>query len=226
VRIAAVLTCEVWSDRILGQSRMVRLPNRALWLATANNPVLSRENARRCVRIRLDASVESPWLRDGFRQPDLRGWIRERRPSVVAAMLALVRGWLAGGSPEGEPLLGSFESWSRTVGGILGSAGVTGFLADRHEAIELADPEEAEWRGLVELWASRYGTDPIGGGDLLALAAQARLFNLDPQSANQPRERARFTRALARRRDRVYGPWRITVGRDSDRKQNPYALVE
>jgi hypothetical protein len=48
--LAAVLTAEVWADRLLGQTRVVEVPNRALWLATANNPVVSRENARRSVR--------------------------------------------------------------------------------------------------------------------------------------------------------------------------------
>jgi hypothetical protein len=42
------------SDRLLGQTRMLVLPNRATWIATANNPQLSLEIARRCIRIRLD----------------------------------------------------------------------------------------------------------------------------------------------------------------------------
>ena len=222
--IAAVLTCEVWTDRILGQSRMVRVPNRALWIATANNPVLSREVTRRTVRVRLDADVECPWLRDGFRHADLQGWTRAKRPRLVAALATLARGWLADGSPSCSEHLGSFESWSAVIGGILASAGVEGFLEDRYEAIEQADPEEAEWRGLVELWSEQHGSDPVSGGDLLAMAAEESLFHLDPQSANTPRERARFSRALNKRRDRIYGAWRITVGRDAKRKQNLYYL--
>ncbi len=222
--IAAVLTSEVWTDRILGHSRMVRVPNRALWIATANNPVLSREVTRRTVRVRLDADVECPWLREDFRHADLRGWARFNRPQLAAAVATLARGWLADGSPSCSEHLGSFESWSHVIGGILASAGVEGFLEDRYEAIEQADPEEAEWRGLIELWSEQHGTDPVSGGDLLALAAEENLFHLDPQSANTPRERARFSRALNKRRDRIYGAWRITVGRDAKRKQNLYYL--
>lgn len=223
--IAALLTCEVWSDRILGQSRMVRVPNRALWIATANNPVLSREVTRRTVRVRLDADVECPWLREGFRHADLRGGVRESRPELAAAVVTLARGWIADGSPPSVEHLGSFESWSAIIGGILASAGVPGFLVDRHEAIEQADPKEVEWRGLIELWYEQHGCNPVSGGDLLALAAKSKLFHLDTQSANTPRERARFSRALNKRRDRVYGHWRIAVGRDAKRKQNVYSLL-
>ena len=35
--LATVLTAEVWTDRVLGASRMVDLPNRVTWYAAANN---------------------------------------------------------------------------------------------------------------------------------------------------------------------------------------------
>ena len=69
--VAAALTAPFWEDRILGQSEMARLPIRCLWIATGNNPEFSNEMARRLVRIRLDANVERPWQRYGFRHPDL-----------------------------------------------------------------------------------------------------------------------------------------------------------
>lgn len=223
--LASVLTSEVWSDRLLGQTRMVHLPNRVLWVATGNNPVLSRELARRSVRIRLDASVEQPWLREGFRHSDLLGWVKAERPRLVAALLTLVRTWIAEGSPRGEVRLGSFESWSAVVGGILASAGVPGFLGDRHEQVEVSDPDEQEWADFVALWAEGFGQVQVTGGELLELASHAGMFMLDPQTATQPRERSRFSRALAARRDRLYGPWRVVVGRDAGRKQNVYGLV-
>ncbi len=222
--LAAVLTADTWSDRLLGQTRMVEVPNRALWLATANNPVVSRENARRSVRIRLDAAVERPWLREGFRHADLRAWVRVERGRLVAAVPTIVRAWMADGSPSGEVRLGSFEAWSRVVGGILASASVAGFLEDRHEEVEVSDPEEGEWGALVALWAERFHGEPVDGGALLSLAAEARMFGLDA-GATTPRDRSRFTRGLAKRRDRVYGGWRLAVGRDAKRRQNLYSLV-
>ncbi len=224
--IAAVLTCDAWSDRFLGQTRMVLVPNRALWLATANNPVLSRENARRSVRIRLDANAERPWLREGFRHPELRAWVKEERPAIVAALLTLVRAWLAEGHPAGAVRLGSFEPWSQVVGGILATAGVPDFLADRNESQEYADSEEADWHGFVEAWSEKYGGTPVTAGDLMALAGDRKLFNLDPGSTSDRRARVSFSSSLTRRRDRRYGPFRIVMGRDDHLKQNVYALLK
>ena len=64
--LAAALTTSVWEDRILGQSRTIRVPVRCVWLATANNPVLSRELTRRSVRIRIAPKVDRPWPREVF----------------------------------------------------------------------------------------------------------------------------------------------------------------
>jgi hypothetical protein len=64
--LAAALTAGHWTDRILGQSKAVTLPVRAVWLATGNNVGLSNEMGRRSVWIRLDSrvdySVDSDWL--------------------------------------------------------------------------------------------------------------------------------------------------------------------
>lgn len=87
--MAAVLTAPFWEDRILGVSEMTRLPIRCLWIATGNNPEFSNEMARRIVRIRLDANVEQPWHRSGFRHPDLMIWVRANRARLVSACLTL-----------------------------------------------------------------------------------------------------------------------------------------
>src|SRR5262249_19896539 len=73
--LAAALTTTSWSDRILGSTRMVTLPNRAVWIATGNNVRLRGDLPRRCVRVRLDAKVARPWDRSGFRHADLLGHV-------------------------------------------------------------------------------------------------------------------------------------------------------
>jgi hypothetical protein len=72
------------------------------WLVTANNPVFSREIARRVVRTRLDAKVDRPWERKGFRHANLLAWVREHRGEIVAAVLILVQAWVAAGKPGGR----------------------------------------------------------------------------------------------------------------------------
>lgn len=221
--LAALLTKDRWSDRLLGQSAVVHLPNRAAWVVTANNPSMSRELARRCVRIRLDAQIERPWLRGGFRHADLMGWVLSERPRLVAAALTLARGWISDGAHRPDHALGSFSSWSAVIGGILASAGVDGFLADKDEPTEVSSPEEGAWQPFVERWAELHGRAEVDGRALLTLAVEAGLWAPDPRGGVG--ELARFGIALAKRRDRVFGGWRIRVRRDGKRKQNVYGLA-
>jgi putative DNA primase/helicase len=122
--VAAALTAPFWEDRILGASEMARLPIRCLWIATGNNPEFSNEMARRLVRIRLDANVERPWQRSGFRHPDLMTWVRANRARLVAACLTLCQAWIAAGRPRGTRTIGSYENWAQVIGGVLEVAGI------------------------------------------------------------------------------------------------------
>ena len=58
--LPAVLTAPWWEDRVLGASRIVRVPNRALWIVTGNNLRIDFDLARRTVPIRLDPKVDRP----------------------------------------------------------------------------------------------------------------------------------------------------------------------
>ena len=128
--LAAALTAPYWEDRLLGKSETVRFPIRCAWIATGNNPRLSNEMARRTVRIRLDSHEDQPWLRTGFRHPDLPAWVRQSRPRLVAACLTLGRAWIVAGMPRHQRTIGSFERWAEVIGGILDVAGVAGFLGN------------------------------------------------------------------------------------------------
>ena len=108
------------------------------------------------------------------------------------------------------------------MGGILDSAGVPGFLDDRHAPVEAADPEEAAWQAFVARWAEVHGTSPVGGRELLVLAAEVGLWESSPQVGAS--ELTRFGLALSKRRDRVFSGYRLVLGRDAKRKVNQYAL--
>jgi hypothetical protein len=89
--LSSAITTPCWEDRVLGASETLRARVRCAWIGTGNNPALSGEMARRTVRIRLDAKVDRPWLREGFRHPNLRGWVAERRGDIIDAVLTLCR---------------------------------------------------------------------------------------------------------------------------------------
>ncbi len=224
-QLAAALTAETWSDRILGQTKMIDLPNRATWLVTANNPKLSLEIARRCVRVRLDPKRDRPWERTGFKHAPLRDWARQNRAALVHAVLVLVRAWIASGQTPSTRMLGSFESWAGVVGGILAHAGIEGFLDDTEQLYEHADSEGQEWRQLVTAWWDRHGCQWVTARDLLHLVSEQDLLGHVVGDKSERSQLIRLGRALSAARDRHFGEHRIVTGRNSNTKAAQYRLV-
>jgi hypothetical protein len=125
-------------------------------------------------QIRWDrvAHAERPWQRTGFAHPDLLGWGTQHRGELVAAILTIVRGWLSAGRPPftGKPL-GSFEEWSRVVGGITGYAGCAGFLEGTGELYDSAVSDADEKAAFLERWLAQFGDKPVPVGELTQFAA-------------------------------------------------------
>lgn len=114
--LAGALTATTWEDRLLGQTEMVRLPLRAVWLATGNNLGFQRTLGRRVIPIDLDARVEHPEDRTEFQHRDLGAYVRAVRPELVGAALTMLRAFLAAGAPAHKGTrLGSFEQWDDVV---------------------------------------------------------------------------------------------------------------
>lgn len=161
--LAAVLTSTIWQDRLLGYSEMVTLPHRVTWLATGNNIAVSGDLPRRCVLIRINAKQARPWERSGFKHPALLEWVSQHRGAIIGAILVMARAWLTAGRPlpASLPRLGSFESWTRTVGGVLAHAGIDGFLGNLAEFWDSADEEGAEWQGFLLAWYVKFGENAL-----------------------------------------------------------------
>ena len=207
--LASVLTTTMWSDRRLGSNQIVHMPVRCVWIATANNPTMTTELARRSVRIRIDPKVDRPWQRgeESFRHPDLRQWADEHRGELVAAALTLVRNWIAQGAHLGAAHLGSFEQWSQTMGGILASAGIPKFLGNLDAFYEEADLEGTVWRQFIGQWFEKHETSEVGVADLFDLALSVDGFDFGKGSERS--QKVVFGTALNRQRDRVIGKYRV-----------------
>jgi hypothetical protein len=223
--LASVLTMPVWKDRLLGQTRMVSVPNRAVWVLTGNNLQLTTEIARRCIRVRIDPRMDRPWLRSGFRHPALIDWAQAHRGRLVHAALTLIQHWLAQGRPRSPGRLGSFERWSDTVGGILAAAGVPGFLGNLESLYEAADAEGGMWREFVTAWWEKHGEAWTGAGELLELVLERDLFGSFIGEKSPRSQKIRLGKALSAARDRVFAHWRIVAGRNSNAKTAQYRLV-
>ncbi len=207
--LASVLTSVRWTDRKLGESSMASVPNHALWLMTANNPNLHLEITRRCVRIRIDPRVDRPWKRSGFKHPDVAVWARQNRSVLVHAILTLIRAWMAAGKPCHPTRLGSFETWSTTMGGILEVAGIQGFLASQDQLYEAADVEGQMWREFTAAWWETFRDAPRKVSELTDLCEKQELM-LRMRGDGSPRsQQTRLGSALSSQRDRVFDGRRV-----------------
>jgi putative DNA primase/helicase len=207
--LAAALTAINWQDRILGESDIIQMPVRCIWVTTANNPAISTEIARRSIRIRLDAQVERPWDRNTFKHLDLRSWVDEHRRELVWSALILIQNWLSLGRPMcvAKPL-GSYERWSQVMGSILMFSGISGFLENLDELYENADTEVSGLSQFVAAWREKFSDKEVGVGDLFPLTAG---IDLNIEGTTEQAQRISLGRLLSRQRDRIIEGYRITV---------------
>jgi hypothetical protein len=144
--LALAVTAETWTDRILGRTAIITVPQRTAFVVTGNNISLGGDLPRRCFWIRLDAKMPRPWQGRKYRHPRLKGWVKQNRGKLLGALLTMASGWYAAGRPKAQtPILGSFEDWSETTGGILAYAGIDGFLGNLADLYQDGDPSEAQW---------------------------------------------------------------------------------
>ncbi len=165
--LARAITATELKGRILGKSATVTLLQRATWAASGNNIRLGGDMPRRCYWIRMDAETWRPWQRTGFRHPDLLAWVQEHRGELIAAVLTLARAWYAAGCPDGNsPTMGSFEQWSKVIGGVLAHAGTKGFLQNLEELHNAADDEGNEWEAFLIAWRATIGEQSVSVAEL------------------------------------------------------------
>jgi hypothetical protein len=212
-QLAAALTTSEWSDRLLGKSEALHLHSRTIWIATGNNIHLGGDIARRAYWIRLDSNLPRPWLRDSrdFKR-ELPSWAVEHRHEIVGALLTMACAWFRNGKPvwTGRPL-GSYEAWSRTVGGILEYCGMTGFLSNLENLYEQADDEPTQWAVFLSAVFDSFGennpfstkslTDRIAAGNAQSLKSAL------PESIGDASDRGfptRLGRAMRKRRDQIF----------------------
>jgi hypothetical protein len=179
--LALALTQPVWEDRLLGSNVQVRLAINCVFMGTGNNLDWSRELHRRLVTSRLMADQEDPSQRRGFfchrdGSRSLEEWAERRRRELLRACLVLALFWVAEGRPDGDQVMGSYEQYSRVMGGILGCCGIEGFLANRTRPTS-QDRESGRWHALVDLWHKRFGRSPISVAALFdAIEGQSPLY--------------------------------------------------
>jgi len=160
--LSAVLTTGRWSDRRLGTLETAMYPNNATWVATGNNLQTDADLARRGYLISLDARCARPYERKRqYKHPELREWVALNRGDLLAALFTLIRAWYSAGQPDADIApMGSFETWTRIIGGIIAHAGLPDFNANRGKLLREADPESSGWERFLRRWLELYGDVP------------------------------------------------------------------
>jgi putative DNA primase/helicase len=177
-QLAGVLTASTWGDRAIRSSEFPCIPITNAWVATGNNVRSSEEIARRTIPIWLDAKMEKPFTRTGFRLPDIEAWVRDNRSEVVWAALTLVQRWVSLGMPAGSVVKGKYEAWARVLSGITEMVGLRGLDANWDEWFGgIASPEQA-YRKLVALWHAEFSERELKVSELLPVIGAE--LDIDP----------------------------------------------
>ncbi len=157
--IAALLTANVFKGRLLGQSRTIEAPARAVWFLTGNGITFKGDLGRRVIPIDLDPAVEHPEDRIGpgtgkpWTHPALLTHVQEKRPALVSAGLTLLRAFHVAGRPgHGKPLKGSFEDWDRLIRAAVILAGAADPLDACETIREEGDADLDALRGALACW--------------------------------------------------------------------------
>ncbi|MGS2646424.1 hypothetical protein [Streptosporangium sp. G12] len=148
--LEGLLTTASWSDRPLGHTSNVTVPNDRLWTMTGNNAVIGGDLARRCLWVTIDPQMPNPHERTGFRlNPGT--WARDNRGAVLHAMLTIARAWVLDGAPTADPgRSDDYAHWVANLRGLLSWAGFPGEFAHREAVTRVESSDDDEWGGFLE----------------------------------------------------------------------------
>jgi hypothetical protein len=174
---AGLLTSAQWDDRPLGSTSWIRAANDRIWTITGNNLNVGGDLPRRTLRTVIDPGRPNPELRTDFAITDLEGWIKTHRGRLLAALLTIVRAWVAAGQPlPRERASDGYARWVRTIDGILLNAQIPGRFDDRSTQIEVGTDDD-EWGDFLRAVHHAYGTQPWTCKELLADVDTGSLIN-------------------------------------------------
>lgn len=156
--ICAVLTGGMYQSRLLGASKIVKVPTRTLFVATGNNMVIEGDLISRVVVSDLDPRVERAELREF--EGDLREEILQNRALLIRAGLTILRAYRIAGRPKiTMPAFGRFERWSQEVRAPLMWLGMPDPLLGV-ERLRDQDPVTSRLRALLYAWRDTLGEEP------------------------------------------------------------------
>ena len=204
--LATAITEKYLDGRVLGMGRTEVVSTRVVWVGTSNNAQLCPDAVSRSIVIRLDTGEENPESRQ-FKFKPVR-YIAQNRPQVLGAIFTLVRAWLEAGRPVStKPTRSRFDEWEQTIGGILETIDVPGFLDNHAKARAEMNTEASAWREFVTEWHKAHGEEFTTAKELLKIALECdELAAMIGEKDGQAR---RFGQKLTQKRDKVFANFKI-----------------
>lgn len=181
--LSSMLTQSDVSARILGMSKMPKLPCSVLVTATGNNLTVMADLTRRSLRCELDPGCERPELRPFDFEPVEVA--KQMRSELVVAALTILRAFHVADRPAGgdvEPL-GSFEDWSGLVRGALLWLGCDDPVKSM-ESLREDDPEQTELVDVFSAWSDIFGSVKVSVSELVEKASQCDRNSASSEYAN------------------------------------------
>ena len=175
--MASFLTSPALTDRVLGKSEAIRVPNRALLLLTGNNLTITGDMARRVLVCRIDPETAEPFARQFDLDP--LAHVLDHRDEMVTAACTLIRARFTHPFTPAPGQLASFEDWDRLVRQTVVWCDVAldpfgfGDPMDLVREAQAADPEADALFALLDALRDRFGRSEFGAKEVQAAMVTA-----------------------------------------------------
>jgi hypothetical protein len=192
--IDQMLTSEESEGRAMGGHGLFRAKNSAVLFVTGNRLELNDDAERRFLVVDLFEAgdpMDRPVERGEILNDDVMKSPEWRR-RMLAALWAMVRHWGEQGKPEGSVVRGSFETYSRLLGGIVESCGYEPPFT-RAEIADAINPEKAEFIEILKLVVEDMGLVKARDYSMEELVRFARLAQVFEKQVGTDSEGRRLT---------------------------------
>jgi putative DNA primase/helicase len=184
--LASALTENPAMVRVMGQTKNVPLNVRTFIGITGNGVDIAEDMARRIIKVRLDAQMESPEERK-FKPGFLDDIVAERL-KLLSAVLTIWRWGRQNRLKEGRAL-GGFETWCQWCRDPLLALGMKDPV-DRVAEIKANDPRRRALMEIFETWWDKHG-----GAELKATELNAAVLELiDTRASRRPDDSLNYSR--------------------------------
>jgi len=174
--LCKIITQGEFSDRLLGETTVLRLPTNIFLTATGNNLTLKGDLANRAIVCRIDAKIEKPETRK-FEIANLELYLIENRHKLIAAALTILRAFVISNQREEVETWGGFTQWSRFVREAIIFAGGVDPCLTRNSLIT-DDPEKESADAAFEVLAKKYNENEFTVSEVVY---DANLVTTDPK---------------------------------------------